>query len=141
MVFDEEQRKTIAYSIRRLDALQPALDEAYDRYETSKSKFYWSLYICGGLITMLVFESFDLQAAIGILGVIALPLIITFFGVSFFNARKEYHQKISEKWTTEQPLRDLGLSYTPISEHFSQPTLIVLDSREELDIKEFSKCM
>ena len=141
MVFDEEQRKTIAYGIRCLDALQSKYDASYEQYEASKSKFYWSLYVCGGLIAMLVFKSFDVQAAIGMLGVVALPIVIICFGVLFFNARNKYHQKISEQWEAGQALRDLGLSYTPKSKHMSQPFLTVLESREELDVNEFNKCM
>ncbi len=134
MVFDEEQRKTITYSIRCLDSLQSEYDDSHDQYETSKSKFYWSLYICGGM-------SFEVQATIGTIGVIALSVIIIWFGLSFFIARNKYHQKMSEKWEIGQPLRDLGLSYLPKCKHFSEPFLTVLESGEELDISEFSKLM
>ena len=137
MLFNEEQRKTIACSMRQLDVLQPEYDACYDQYETSKIKFYWSLYICGGLIVMLIFKSYDVQAAIGTLGVAALPTIIIWFGIIFYKARKTYHQKISKQWETSKPLREIGLSYTSKSKHFSKPFLTVLETREELDINEF----
>ena len=117
--------------------LQPECDACYDQYEASKTKFYLSLYICGGLIVMLIFKSYDVQAAIGSLGVAALPTIIIWLGVLFYKARNTYHQKISELLETSNPLREIGLSYTAKSKHFSKPSLTVLETREELDINEF----
>ncbi len=137
MDFTDEQQKQIALSIRTLDRLQSDYDKSFETYDSAKVKGGFAAFISGILLLGVFTGNHEVQESIGTLGAGILPLVFIGAIIYFISARKKYHQKITEHLEAEQPLFDLGLSYTPIGRHFSERRLVVLKTREELNVSDF----
>lgn len=137
MDLTEEQKKKVAVSIKALDRIQSDYENSFESYESAKVKGGFAAFISGMLFLGFVSGNYEIQQSIGTLGVGSLPIIFIGALVYFFNARNKYHGKISEHLKADQPLFDLGLSYTPVGRYFSEPSLNVIKTGEELNINDF----
>jgi hypothetical protein len=137
MEFSDKQKEDIAFAIRRLDSLQPSYDEAFDSFEKGKVKFGLSLFASSSLFVTVLFGNQELERGIGMLGVAALPIIAFISVYCIYSLRKKYHNIITEQLNLKQLLFDIGLSYNPTSRLIKKRWLIVLETKEELDINEF----
>ncbi|ELC9557972.1 hypothetical protein RJY19_004730 [Vibrio alginolyticus] len=135
MEFSKSQEKTIIRSINKLNELKPICDVKFNEYQSVKFKGGLAIWIGFFVMLGVLSGNSEVKDAIGTLGVGVSPFLLIGGIIYIFDARKKYHKAISDCIEHEKPLLDLGLGYSPVSSYSTEPRLIVIDTREEIDIK------
>jgi len=127
--------------IRALNALQGDYDKPFKVYDSAKLKAGFAIFASGMLFLGVLSGNYEIQESIGTLGVGSLPIIFIGAVIYFLNARKQYNNQITKRIKIEKPLFDLGVSYHPMGKHYKESCLIIIDTREEVDINSLIKGM
>ncbi|MEG3753756.1 MULTISPECIES: hypothetical protein [Psychromonas] len=141
MEFTTEQKRIVVSSIRKLDALQGDYDKCFEVYDSAKVKVGFAIFASGMLFLGVLSGNYEIQECIGTLGVGSLPIIFISAIIYFLNARKQYNNQITKRIKIEKSLFDLGVSYRPMGKYYKEPCLIVIDTREEVDVNSLIKGM